>query len=109
MYFLCEALKRRKDIRRNHHFSVELCAYLHVEMDQDDPGGHEGGAGLDHEARAEETVSVAVSEVHEGREADQRHEDVVEDDQWTVGQELDHLGARHGHGLLGEGVVHQIH
>lgn len=101
MYFLCEALKRREDIRRNHHFSVGLCAYLHVEMDQDDPGGHEGGAGLDHEAGAQETVSVSVSEVHEGREPDDRHEDVVEDDERTVDEELDNLAQRHRDGLLG--------
>ena len=58
--------------------------YLHVKMNQDDPQRHEGGAGLDHEACPQQTVAVSIPEVHEGREANQRHEDVVEDNQWTV-------------------------
>ena len=58
--------------------------YLHVEVNQDHPQGHKGGAGLDHEAGPQQAVSVSIPEVHEGREAYQRHEDVVEDNQWTV-------------------------
>ena len=83
--------------------------HLHVEMDQDHSGRHEWRARLDQEASAQETVPVPVTEVHHGRESDDGHEDVVEDDEWTVGQELGDFPHAEGDPVLRDGGVHQIH
>ena len=71
-------------------------------MNQDNSGRHEGRARLNQEAAAQKTVSVSVPEVHHGREPDEWHEDVMEDDEWTVSQELLDLPLADGDPVFGE-------
>lgn len=78
-------------------------------MNQDNSGGHEGSARLDHEAGAKEAVSVSVPEVHHGREPDEWHEDVMEDNEWTVRQELLDLPLADGDPVLGKSGVDEVH
>lgn len=83
--------------------------FLHIKMNQNDSGWHEGRAGLNQEAAAQEAVSVPVSEVHHGREPDDWHEDMMENDEWTVRQELLDLPLADGDPVFGEGGVDKIH
>ena len=78
-------------------------------MDQYNSGRHEGRARLNQEAAAQETVSVPVPEVHHGREPDEWHEDVMEDDEWTVSQELLDLPLADGDPVFGESWIDKVH
>ena len=78
-------------------------------MNKDNSKRYKRSTGLYQEAGAEQAVPISTSEVHHGREPNDRHEDVVEDDEWTVGQELLDLRGGDGELVLVEGVVHQVH
>ena len=78
-------------------------------MNQNDSGWHEGRAGLNEEAASQEAVSVSVSEVHHGREPDDWHKDVMEDNEWTVREKLLDLPLADGDPVFGEGGVDKIH
>ena len=82
---------------------------LHIKMNQDNSGWHKGRAGLNQEAAAQETVSVPVPEVHHGRKPDERHKDVMEDNEWTVRQELLNLPLADGDLVFGQSGVDKIH
>ena len=54
-------------------------------MNQDDSERHKRSARLYEEAGAKQAVSVAVPEVHHGRKANHGDENVMEDDERTLG------------------------
>lgn len=78
-------------------------------MDKNNSKRYKRSTGLYQEAGSKQAVPVSTSEVHHGGEPDDRHEDVVEDDEWTVGQELLDLPGGDGELVLVQSIVHQVH
>ena len=82
---------------------------LHLEVHENYSSRDERCTGLNHEAGSQETVSVAVSEVHQRGESNERYEDMMEDDQRTAGEELVNFSLGIGNAVLVECGVDQIH
>jgi len=74
---------------------------LHLEMYKDNPGRHEGRAGLNEEGRPQETVAGALPGHHEGGEAEEGDQEVVQHYQGPRDQE----GEEGGQGQRQLGVV----
>ena len=84
-------------------------AYLFLQVYQNHPYRHKGCAGLDEEACSQKTISVASSEVHHGREPNNRHEDVVENYQRALSEEYEEFFGRDRDFLLLQGWVNHVH